>query len=152
MVSAAGFAALLFSAGSGLLDDPGALSFLRCAALFLIALAPMGVSGLASAIQFLRLKSWARTALELLSWICVLFFLGLGLLGIISRAAPYLAPGPLEGLGTTELFILLFIIAVNMVPFALAVIALRGQDVRNAFNASTQPELDRPPPVPCADK
>jgi len=94
---------------------------------------------LVSSIQFLRLRAWARSSLEVLTWIYImnaLVFMILALLPIENNFINFL-DSSLTQFGDTVLFILKVLIystfAICLTVAAIIVFKLRSATIRNAF-------------------
>ncbi len=105
--------------------------------LYLLQLA-LGTFAVVSAIHFLRLRRWARTALEILSWGTLVYIMGFGtvwVLGWISMAGHI--PAEVQVIDGETFQIIGAIMGPIMalifaLPFGIMVWHLRGDKVRNA--------------------
>ena len=104
-----------------------------------LGLVEFGVSGLAivSGAYFLRLRAWARTCLEALSWVALIFFACSG----VGSVALFLTKvlGNQHGFHVGTIFAIfwcafaLVFSAAFAVPFGVMIKALRGKTVRDAL-------------------
>ena len=88
------------------------------------------------AVQFLRLKPWARTALEAITWLAVVATVVYGTYWIkgwlsVTSAADAAASGHYGSFGVA---VAAAAILVNLVPAAIIIRYLRGQVVRDALS------------------
>jgi tellurite resistance protein TehA-like permease len=94
--------------------------------------AGFGLFGLWSGIHFLKLEPWSRTALEVLTWVLLVFVVAFGIFWLfmwiwMARNAPSLAftvMGAVMGTCITALY---------AVPLGIMLKYLRGEKVRNAM-------------------
>jgi len=121
-------------------DNPEATVIFRIFPFLAVVQIGVGVVGLFSGINFLKLKSSSRTVLEVLCWLLLLFVAGFGILGLymwISMTSGGVVfgsrhMGPIMGLLMTALYI---------VPLAIMLKYLRGNKVRNAMIGSAEQNL-----------
>jgi hypothetical protein len=96
---------------------------------------------LIASIQFLRLHKWARSALEIISWLGLVYVVGFGIFwvvswigitsGLPSSVGPS-APSPMFSIfGAVMGF---FVALVWSVPFVVIIIHLRGKMIREAVS------------------
>jgi hypothetical protein len=102
-----------------------------------LGLVEFGVSGLAivSGAYFLRLRAWARTCLEALSWAALIFNVCLGLGSVVFFLIKVKGNGFYVGT-TFAIFWCAFALvfpAAFAVPFGVMIKALRGKTVRDAL-------------------
>ncbi len=95
---------------------------------------------LVAAIQFLRLRAWARTALEVVTWLQLIYTVGFGLLwvGAWASIASNLPAGgdlPISAGALTAVGVAMGvgIALVFAVPCAVIIWVLRGEPVRRAM-------------------
>ena len=83
---------------------------------------------------FLRLKTWARTALEVLTWLGLMYSVCFGVFWLWSLASMLrtAAPGTGNGLGYVMFGFGLVTIFGFLIPLIIILRTLRGQTVRNA--------------------
>jgi len=96
---------------------------------------------LVAGIEFLRLRAWARTAVEILSWLCIVFvviivlFFIMTWLNITSQMMAFEGNGGASsalsvlGIGVGIILMVIFII-----PLLIIIRALRGKAVRDAVS------------------
>jgi len=102
-----------------------------------LGLVEFGVSGLAivSGAYFLRLRAWARTCLEALSWAVLIFNVCLGVGSVVFFLIKVKSNGFYVGT-TFAIFWCAFALvfpAAFAVPFGVMIKALRGKTVRDAL-------------------
>lgn len=110
-------------------------------AAFALAQVVLALAAICSAVMFLRLTSWARTGLELVSWLTLLYAIVLGVYFAIFwygsiPAGPEPKGSVLPSLMFRDLGVVMaaIITAVNAVPLLLFLWWLRKDDVRRACN------------------
>jgi len=104
-----------------------------------LGLVEFGVSGLAivSGAYFLRLRAWARTCLEALSWVALIFFAFSGVGSVAFFLTKVL--GNQHGFPVGTIFAIfwcafaLVFSAAIAVPFGVMIKALRGKTIRDAL-------------------
>ena len=90
-------------------------------------------------IQFLQLRSWARAALEILSWISLIYVVGFGLFWISTWStitggfAQEGAPFDMETLRVAGLAVAIFITLAFAIPLGIMIKYLRGKVIREAM-------------------
>jgi len=117
------------------LDRP----FFRILPLICVLLLAMAVSGLVAGVHFLRLKAWARTVLEVLTWLFLVYttaFIVFWLIGWFAATSGYGPRDPGEIIGAV---IGVIIAAGYGVPFIIMLKYLRGDTVRNAIAGGRDP-------------
>ncbi|MBN1255800.1 MAG: hypothetical protein JXA50_11050 [Deltaproteobacteria bacterium] len=109
----------------------------------LIALVQIALAAfiLIASIQFLRLRRWARTALEVIAWLGLVYFVGFGIFFVASWIAmtsniPFSegasGPSPMFGIfGAVMGFVVTLFWAV---PLVVIIIFLRGKIIRGAVS------------------
>jgi hypothetical protein len=114
-----------------------------------LALAQIGVAGfiIYASIQFMKLRAWARAALEIVAWIGLTFGLGFGIhwaFGWLDMTTnvPKKFPGRFEHFRYLVLAAGMFGILFWIVPVAVVIGFLRGKTIRQAMVKTV------PPPVP----
>jgi hypothetical protein len=92
-------------------------------------------------IQFLRLRTWARSALEIIAWLGLLYVVAFGIFWIaswigITSVLPSSAgaPEPSPLFSIFGAIIGLFVTVVWSVPFAVIIMFLRGKVIREALS------------------
>lgn len=92
----------------------------------------LGAFGLFSAFRFLRMESWARTALEILSWFLLFCVVGWGIIWVafaVFGSSVHRLPGP----GLLGALMGALISAIYAIPVGIMLKYLRGEKVRNAM-------------------
>jgi hypothetical protein len=93
---------------------------------------------LVAGIAFLKLRAWARTTIEAICWLSLLYVVGLGIYGTFSLAglAGNMPRGalPVSGGAFTAVAVVAGIVvtAVFAVPLAVMIRSLRGREIREA--------------------
>ena len=90
-------------------------------------------AGLVSGISFLKLKSWSRNVLEILSWVLLLFIAGFGIFWVFNWISATSGNGP-QGFGIMGTVMGVIFIGIYGVPLGIMVRYLRGDKVKNAIN------------------
>lgn len=96
--------------------------------------------GLYSGIEFLRLRAWARTALEVLTWLGLAYIVGFGIFWIVSWMGATSAFPPAEAGGPTAAFGIfgavmgLVVSLVFAAPAIIIIVFLRKPEVRRAVS------------------
>ncbi len=106
----------------------------------LIAIGQMGVAflGFVSGINFLRLKIWARTVLEVLTWILTLFIFGFMIFWIFNWIS--MSPGGApKGFSIMGAVMGVVFTGVYGVPLLIMLKYLRGTKVKKALFGSAEP-------------
>ena len=106
-----------------------------------IILVPLliGILGIISGANFIRLKEWSRSALTFLTWLCLIFIVAFG---VVTFAPRFLGTTSSEGSdGLSVLFTIMSIVSFGFYAVPLAIIAgyLRGSRVKNAMTSDTEP-------------
>jgi hypothetical protein len=94
---------------------------------------------LVASIQFLRLRKWARTAIEIVSWLVVIFHMGFCIIwiylwmGLSINISGDMGSGmvPILGIGVTVFGVL--VILVLTIPFFVVIRYLRREKTRKVF-------------------
>ncbi len=84
-------------------------------------------------INFLRLRSWARTALELLSWLCLILVLSFAFFWILEWSMKMLGT-PSQKFSILSLFMNVFFIVFYSIPLIVIIRFLRSKPVRTAVS------------------
>jgi lysylphosphatidylglycerol synthetase-like protein (DUF2156 family) len=90
-------------------------------------------------IQFLQLRAWSRTALEILSWISLIYVVGFGLFWISTWStitgefAQQGAPFDMETFRVAGLAVAIFITLAFAIPLGIMIKYLRGKAIREAM-------------------
>ncbi len=96
-------------------------------------------------IQFLQLRPWSRTALEMLSWISLIYVVGFGVFWVSTwstmtgQFAQQGAPFDVETLRIVGLAVGIFITLAFAIPLAIMIKYLRGKVIREAMLPGTPP-------------
>lgn len=97
----------------------------------------VAVIGLVSGINFLKLKAWARSILEILTWAMILFVIGFsGFAFFYIYSTSSLQPS--FGFGILELIFMIVIIGTYGVPLGIMLKYLKGEKVRSAMIGSAE--------------
>ena len=99
----------------------------------------VAVLGLISGIHFLRLRSWARSVLECLTWLGLVFTVGFMVVWLFGWGSMAFRHGP-PGFAIMGVVMAIFITAMYAVPLGIMLKYLRGPKVRAAMNGSVEPE------------
>lgn len=107
------------------------LSMLRYAGIWMSVQMAIAVLALVAGIQFLRRRAWARTALEVVTWV------GVAQVGLVGLSWLWMATGfsSKTGAGGPGLMIgvvLIVMFAVFAAPFVVILAFLRGRTIREA--------------------
>lgn len=108
---------------------PAIFRYFPLLAIFQICFASVG---LISGISFLKLKSWSRNVLEILSWVLILFIAGFGIFWVINWVSATSGHGS-QGFGIMGTIMGVIIIGIYGVPLGIMVKYLRGDKVKNAI-------------------
>jgi len=98
----------------------------------------VGVLGLVSGINFLKLKSWSRKVLEVISWLLLMYVVGFGIFWVFSWVSMTSGDGP-TGFDMMGTVIGVVITAIYIVPLGIMLKYLRGDKVKNALIGPAQP-------------
>ena len=95
---------------------------------------------LIASIQFLRLQRWARTALEVISWLGLVYMVGFGIVWVaswigITSSIPLTegTPGPSPMFNVVGVIMGALITACWAVPLVVIIVFLRGKTIRGAL-------------------
>jgi hypothetical protein len=95
---------------------------------------------LIASIQFLRLQRWARTALEVISWLGLVYMVGFGIVWVaswigITSSIPLTegTPGPSPMFNVVGVTMGALITACWAVPLVVIIVFLRGKTIRGAL-------------------
>ena len=94
----------------------------------------VAIFGLISAINFLRLRSWSRAVLEIVTWILLIAIAGFSVYWEVGWVSSSFSNGP-DGFDILGAVMGLFIFAMFVIPLVIMLRYLRGDKVKNA----TQP-------------
>jgi len=100
----------------------------------LLAVIQMGVAmaGLVAGINFLKLRAWSRNALEILTWVLLLFLVGFGIYWEFGWFSMTSGHGP-RGFNVMGAVMGVVIIGIYGVPLGIMVKYLRGDKIKNAI-------------------
>jgi hypothetical protein len=90
-----------------------------------------------SSYKFLKLKAWARKAIEVVNWLGLLYVVGFGIfweITLLFKRLGFAESGSFNGLTILMAVMGIFIIAAFGVPLAVMIHFLRSQKVREAAN------------------
>jgi hypothetical protein len=106
----------------------------------LIAISQIGIAvlGFISGLKFLKLVSWSRSVLEVLTWLLLLFIVGFGILMEFNWISVTSDHGPrgFDFMGAGMVFV---IIGSYSVPLGIMIKYSRGEKVRNAIAMIAEP-------------
>jgi len=121
--------------GFGFFDEEDPFLF-RHIKLFLVLQLLLSVFIIFAAYQFLKLKAWARTVLEVMSWLFIIFAVGFGIFWLVlisSTAGDFPAgEGPPSGFMSLMHLGGFLVILFYLVPVAVLIYFLRSDKVRDA--------------------
>ncbi len=112
--------------GSGI---PLILKILPILAIVQISVAVLGI---VSGANFLKLKSWSRNVLEVLTWLLLIFIIGFGIFWIYNWFSVISGPNQ-RGLNLIPIFMSIAIIGIYGFPLGIMLKYLRGKEVHNAI-------------------
>lgn len=124
------------------------MSMFRYFGWFIVAQLGLAALAVVSGIQFLKLRPWARTALEILSWISLIYVVGFGVFWLamwstITGQFPQ-QDTPVD-MGTFKIVGLImgvFVTLIFAVPLAIMIKYLRGKVVRESMLAASTARRD----------
>jgi len=93
----------------------------------------VAITGVVSGVKFLKLKSWSRNILEILSWLMLLFMICFGIFWEYSWISMSSGQTP-QGFDAMGAIMGLFVISIYSVPLAIMLKYLRGEKIKNAMN------------------
>ena len=102
-----------------------------------IVLIGVAVLGIVSGINFLKLKLWPRKILQILTWLLLIFIIGLGGFWIFSWFIAISRFGQI-GLSIMSLFMVIVMIGIYVIPLGIMLKYLRKKKVHNAIIGSIQ--------------
>jgi hypothetical protein len=123
-----------------LLKHLGLLVFLQLAVSFIT---------LVAGIAFLRLRAWARTAIEAITWLSLVYVVGFGFYSVYSwtriSGNIHMGAAPVDTGAFTivGLLIAVLLIAVFAVPLIMMIRSLRGQEIRGAVAQASELSRER---------
>jgi hypothetical protein len=110
-------------------SSDGSLPLLAAAAVVQMAAAALG---LVAGIQFLRLKAWARLALEALTWFLLIFVFGFMAFWILNRVSNT-SGHAFAGFTLMGAFMGVVIMGIYGVPLGIMLRHLRGESIRKVM-------------------
>jgi lysylphosphatidylglycerol synthetase-like protein (DUF2156 family) len=120
------------------------MSMFRYFTWFVMAQLGLAVVAIVAGIQFLKLRPWARAALEILSWISLIYVVGFGLFWVSTWSTmtgqfpqQQDAPFDMETFKIVGLVMGAFVTLAFAVPLAIMIKYLRGKVVREAMLQAT---------------
>jgi hypothetical protein len=120
---------------------PGMGFVIQHSGLLLILQTIVAIFMLIAGIEFLRLRAWARTAVEILTWLCVVFAVTIVLFFImtwINMVSQMMAfednGGTLSMLTVVGIGVGLVLMVLFVIPLLMMIRALRGKAVRDAVS------------------
>ena len=96
-----------------------------------------GIVGLISGINFLKLKSWSRTVLEILTWLLLIYCIGFGIFWAFSWISHNIEESP-SGFTIIGVVMGVMIICIYGVPLFIMLKYLRGNKVKTAMEKAAQ--------------
>jgi uncharacterized membrane protein YozB (DUF420 family) len=112
--------------------DPNMPFFLKVFPFIAAVQIIVAVVGLISGISFLRLKSWSRNALEMLTWSLIVLIVCFGVF-FISHFFSASSANSNFGFGMIELGFMIMIMGMYGIPMVIMVKYLRGEKVKSAM-------------------
>lgn len=94
----------------------------------------LGILAISAGIQFLKLKAWARTALEAMTWLLLLYVVGFGIAILF-----WVFFGNARAPVVMMIFMLTMLVLVYGLPLVLMLVKLRGKRVRSAIAGIQDP-------------
>lgn len=122
--------------GMGAQDEPDLPLIFRLFPLIAIVQIGFAALGLISGIHFLKLRSWARHALEMLTWLCLLFLLAFMVYWVYEWLS--MPSGGSTGFGILGAVMGVVITAIYTIPLGIMLKYLRGETVKNAIRTGLQ--------------
>lgn len=102
----------------------------------------MGIIGLVSGINFLKLKAWSRNVLEIFSWIMFLFTVGNGI--YMTYFSPMALEYSVQQSDITREIVSIAFTVLYAGFFCIMVKYLRGVEVKNAIAGKAKPIIEEP--------
>jgi hypothetical protein len=117
----------------------------------LLAIVQIGVAafGIISGINFLKLRLWSRNALEILSWLVLLFAIGFMMFWLTNWFSMTSSQEPV-GLSIMGAVMGVVVMAIYGVPFAIMLKFLRGDKVKTAIKTAAELSAGDNAPAPRA--
>lgn len=112
----------------------------------LLAIFQIGIAaiGCICGINFLKLKTWSRSVLEVLTWLLLVFILGFMAFWLFNWMSTTMAHGP-QGFGIMGAVMGVIITGIYGVPLVIMLKYLRGSKVKSAINGSAEPGASSEP-------
>lgn len=98
----------------------------------------VGVLGLVSGINFLKLKAWSRKVLEGLTWLFLVFAVGFMVFWVFDWVSMTSGDAP-RGFGIMGAVMGVFITGIYGVPLGIMLKYLRGDKIKNAIAGTAEP-------------
>lgn len=98
----------------------------------------VGVLGLVSGINFLKLKAWSRKVLEGLTWLFLVFIVGFMVFWLFNWVSMTSGDSP-RGFGIMGAAMGVFITGIYGVPLGIMLKYLRGDKIKNAIAGNAEP-------------
>lgn len=102
-------------------------------------------------IHFLKLRAWARTCLEVVSWLGLTYVLGFGAFWLFmwvsmsTQIGEIPEPFPGDAFAWVGVMMGIVVITTSAVPLIVVIKFLRGATIRNAVRGNTeQPDVSQP--------
>ena len=93
----------------------------------------VGLLGLVSGVNFLKLRAWSRPVLEVLSWLLLVYVVGFGIFCVFKWVSMTWGQGR-QGLDIMGAVMGIVIMGAYGVPVGIMVVYLRGAKVKNAIS------------------
>ncbi len=118
-------------------DEPHMPFIFKIFPLLAIVEIGVGVVGLVSGINFLKLKAWARSVLEGLTWVLLVFILGFMVFWIFNWVSVTSGHAP-RGFGIMGAVTGIVMTGIYGVPLGIMLKYLRGPKVKTAINGTAE--------------
>jgi hypothetical protein len=122
---------------------PGVLFIMQHSGSLLILQTICAIFMLIAGIEFLRLRAWARTAVEILSWLCIVFavmivlFFIMTWLNISSQMMAFEDnDGTSSALNVLGIGVGIVLMVLFVIPLLMMIRALRGKAIRDAVSSA----------------
>lgn len=150
MIFTSCMAFFIFLAMWGVLsEEPAIPDFVKYYPVLCVANIFLGAAALVSAINFLKLKAWARTVLEVVNWIVLVFLIGfMGVWVFFWNFLTSSAPDVPEGFTSMGIAGGVFVLLFYGVPVVIAIKCLRGSTVKEAIRTAEQDGALAAPSIP----
>jgi hypothetical protein len=121
---------------------PGMLFIMQHSGSLLILQTICAIFMLIVGIEFLRLRAWARTAIEILSWLCIVFAVMIVLffittwINIVSQMMAFEGnDGSSSALNVLGIGVGIILMVLFVIPLLIIIRALRGKAIRDAVSS-----------------